>query len=54
MEDPHSWGPAERVVNDAMARAHVARKEMRCGYSEVMIITNALREAGLLAEDSEV
>lgn len=54
MENPQNWGRAERIVNDAMGRVHQNRKEMRCGYSDVMIITNALREAGLLAGDPEV
>lgn len=51
MENPATWGEAERIVHDALRRAEKARQEGRCGLSAVRQVTDALREACLLLDE---
>lgn len=44
-EDPNTWGEAELIVNEVLMRT---RDPEMCGLSDVRLITDALREAGLL------
>ncbi len=54
MENPGSWGEAERTVNEAL-KQHQAQVDLRlCGASLEMVICNALRAKGLLQEYSSV
>lgn len=54
MENPATWGKAERVINDALYAADRAQLAGRVGFSRARQITLALRNAGLLTEeDSE-
>jgi hypothetical protein len=51
MENPASWGEAERVVKRALAdwwNLNDPGKPVTCGLSLERRITDALREAGLL------
>lgn len=50
MENPDTWGKAERVVHDAYIDWEVDRANELCGLSLARRITNALRAEGLLAE----
>jgi hypothetical protein len=52
MENPATWGPAEKVVDDAYERWFRLRSQGYCGLSLARQITDALREAGLLKEDA--
>jgi hypothetical protein len=54
MENPATWTKAERVVQDALDEAARGREQMVFGFSTAQQITNALREAGLLREPTEV
>lgn len=53
MENPDTWGEAERIVRQVLDDDHRNRQlppaERRIGMSLEMRITSALREAGLLA-----
>lgn len=51
MENPATWGEAERVIHDALAECERADAEGRVGASRPAKIARALREAGLLAEE---
>jgi len=55
MENPATWGPAEKIVNQALdAFYENVRKpadERVIGFSLARSITNALRVAGLLKEE---
>jgi hypothetical protein len=53
MENPATWGRAERVVSDALEAALKARDEGYVGFSTPRQITDALRREGLLKEDDE-
>lgn len=50
MENPATWGPAERVVNDVIRRRHTEalRGGVLVGLSLERQITDALRDEGLL------
>lgn len=50
MENPDTWGPAERVVAQALQEVEDRKKEFYAGLSTVRVITDALRKAGLLIE----
>lgn len=50
MEDPSSWGRAERVVHEALRQVEQNRREMRMGLSAERLITDALRREGLLVD----
>lgn len=52
MENPASWGEAERVVEAAIIAAERGTRAGRVGWSMTKQITNALREAGLLDADT--
>lgn len=51
MEDPSTWGEAERVVKGALAQAAEADRAGVYGLSLVRQITDALRGAGLLLKE---
>jgi len=51
MENPTTWGPAEKVVHGILQERINILPEFRCGLSLERRITNALREAGLLKEE---
>ena len=64
MENPATWGPAEKVVHKVLREARNVLPEfrdgrrvhpanLRFGLSLERQITDALREAGLLSEDTE-
>lgn len=53
MENPATWGEAEKVVRKALNEAHEARLQMICGLSTEKRITNALRAAGLLIDEEK-
>lgn len=48
MENPRTWGPAERVVNETWIDWEVDRANGVIGLSLARRITDALRAAGLL------
>src|SRR5271156_3298942 len=50
MENPATWGPAEKVVDRACARWWQAQMETVVGLSLSRTITDALREADLLSD----
>jgi hypothetical protein len=52
MENPATWGTAERIVSDVLSRhdANMRSPSPVIGLSVVRQITDALREAGLLSE----
>jgi hypothetical protein len=58
MENPATWGPAERVVDGVIRDHYLARREemkrgeFRAGLSLARQITDALREAGLLPRET--
>jgi hypothetical protein len=54
MEDPATWGPAERVVQEALLEAQRASDEVRFGLSTARTVTNALRKARLLLDRDTV
>lgn len=49
-ENPESWGPAERVV-DQVLTDHAQRDPQLCGLSLMRRITDALRDAELLTRE---
>lgn len=49
MENPATWGEAERVIHDAHEQWHQGRDGGVVGWSLAMSIAEALRKAGLLA-----
>ena len=53
MENPATWGPAEKVIDAAIENHdHLVRTNPGfCGLSLTRQIADALREAGLLVED---
>lgn len=57
MENPVTWGKAEHVVQEALARVRRNEEQphgqRRYGLSVARQITDALREAGLLKEDTD-
>jgi hypothetical protein len=50
MENPATWGKAERIVDKAIGDHDTAMQRGITGLSLVRHITDALREAGLLKE----
>lgn len=58
MENPQSWGRAERVVNAVLDNIEANRArppdERRFGPSRARQITDALRREGLLVEETGV
>jgi hypothetical protein len=57
MENPATWGPAERIVDEVLGKAilNMAKpvEERVIGSSIARQVTDALREAGLLKEIQE-
>jgi len=51
MENPATWGLAERVISDARAEWHRAGRMGVYGPSLPRAVADALRKAGLLAEE---
>lgn len=51
MENPATWGPAEHVVRRALEEAERQRQAGVVGLSTVRLITDSLREEGLLEEE---
>jgi len=53
MENPATWGEAEKVIHDVMMKDHYAKQEEPglCGLSLPRQIADALRKAGLLKEE---
>jgi len=56
MENPDTWGKAENIIHETIIRYDVfmEREEAYCGWSLEREITEALREAGLLAPEFKV
>lgn len=52
-ETPASWGPVERVIFQALNDVEDARAIGLVGLSEVKVIANALRDAGLVREEPD-
>ena len=50
VENPSTWGEAERVVDEAMRRATELQEQGLMGLSVARQVTDALREHGLLVE----
>lgn len=50
MENPATWGKAEKVVHDEYVKWWEDREKMMCGLSLERRITDALRREGLLVE----
>lgn len=50
MENPATWGEAERVVAQALKEHHEAMVAGIVGRSDVKAITDALKKARLLKE----
>lgn len=53
MENPATWGKAEKIVAEAIAKHHELLAKHYCGLSEVRMITDALRAACLLKEETD-
>lgn len=52
MENPDTWGPAEKAVRKVLDEARNVLPEYRCGLSLERRITNALRDIGALKESN--
>lgn len=52
-EDPSTWGPVERVIDDAMERNHKNAILGLIGLSVVRVIADALRDHGLIDTEME-
>lgn len=50
VENPATWGKAERVIDEALDEADAAFQDQVCGLSVPRRIADALRQAGLLVE----
>ena len=50
MENPQTWGAAEKVVARALAEAELRREKGTPGLSVARQITDALRDSGLLLD----
>lgn len=50
MENPATWGMAERIIADEMEKAHADTEAGMCGASVYKRIADRLREAGLLVD----
>lgn len=51
VENPASWGRAERVIHEALREADVAREAGVFGASRAAVVASALRREGLLSEE---
>lgn len=56
MENPATWGPAERIIDEILGKIILgwgkSGEEITCGLSAARQIADALRNAGLLKEDA--
>jgi hypothetical protein len=52
MENPDTWGKAEKVIAEAVREAAVAHQHGIIGWSQPKRIAEALRQAGLLKEEA--
>lgn len=50
MENPATWGPVEKTIDAAMQEAEKRQSQGVVGLSNVRIIADALRAAGLVKE----
>lgn len=50
VENPQTWGPLEKAIDEAMREADDARAAGRIGLSRVRQIADKLREQGLVNE----
>jgi hypothetical protein len=50
MENPATWGPAEKVVDKVIREVYENRRAGITGLSMVRRVTDGLREAGLLRD----
>ena len=50
-ENPATWGPAERVISDALDAAEAGERLGMVGWSAPKQIAEALRKADLLASE---
>lgn len=53
VENPATWGRAERVVAEAMRQADEGHEQGLVGLSTIRQITDALRAADLLKEEGK-
>lgn len=53
MENPDTWGQAEKVIHKAHQDYWTARREGKIGLSLPLQVANALREAGLLRDEKQ-
>jgi len=53
MENPATWGRAERVVDEALRKHAEMMAKHYCGLSDVRMVTDALRAAGLLKKEHQ-
>jgi hypothetical protein len=53
MENPATWGKAEKVIDQAHKDYWKARKDGVIGWSLIHTIAEALREAGLLRDEDQ-
>jgi hypothetical protein len=51
MENPLEWTQAEKIIHQASRKWEEGRERGVIGFSRVMVIANALREAGLLLDE---
>ena len=51
MENPATWGRAERIVHEALKRQQEAVARGLVGLSQARTVTDALRAEGLLKEE---
>lgn len=51
MENPQTWGPAERLINTVIVQHAYAQADGCCGLSLERKITDALRAEGLLLDN---
>ncbi len=54
MENPATWGEAERIVNETLCSAYEDRAAGVIGLSTARRVTDALRTAGLLTDEPGV
>ncbi len=51
MENPATWGQAEKVIDRVLSEKNNILPEFHCGLSLTRRIADALRDAGLLEEE---
>lgn len=53
MENPMTWTPVHRLINEIISQHHKEMKEGVCGLSLPSKIINALQEKGLLNDETK-